>query len=202
MTIQVIGGGLAGCEAAWQAAERGLDVILTEMKPQKKTPAHHCDTFAELVCSNSFKAARVNSAAGLLKEEDIPDKYRKLLGDSKGARINNMVCDIVYNSLDKDCVSPSEEFKEGIAGIRQFMFDNLYFVDAVMGNEARSDRMIKMLFDYHTDKANFDELPVFFRQISERDGIVQAVTDYIASMTDTYAMRLFEKIYLPTIWKD
>ena len=124
------------------------------------------------------------------------------MGDSKGARINNMVCDIVYNSFDKDCVSPSDEFKEGIAGIRQFMFDNLYFVDAVMGNEARSDRMIKMLFDYHTDKANFDELPVFFRQISERDGIVQAVTDYIASMTDTYAMRLFEKIYLPTIWKD
>ena len=139
--------------------------------------------------------------AGLLKEEDIPDKFRKLLGTSKGARINNMVCDIVYNSYDKDYVSPSDEFKEGIAGIRQFMFDNLYFIDAVKGNEARSDRMIKMLFDYHTDKAHFDELPEFYQQVAERDGIVQAVTDYIASMTDTYAMRLFETIYLPTIWK-
>ncbi len=69
MTIRVIGAGLAGCEAAWQIAKRGLDVTLVEMKPKKKTPAHHTDTFAELVCSNSLKAARVNSAAGLLKEE-------------------------------------------------------------------------------------------------------------------------------------
>ena len=69
MTIRVIGAGLAGCEAAWQIAKRGLDVELIEMKPVKKTPAHHTDTFAELVCSNSLKAARVNSAAGLLKEE-------------------------------------------------------------------------------------------------------------------------------------
>ncbi len=69
MNIRVIGAGLAGCEAAWQIAQRGLKVELVEMKPEKKTPAHHTDMFAELVCSNSLKAARINSAAGLLKEE-------------------------------------------------------------------------------------------------------------------------------------
>lgn len=69
MTVKVIGAGLAGCEAAWQLAKRGVSVELCEMKPQKKTPAHKTDMLAELVCSNSFKAARVNSAAGLLKEE-------------------------------------------------------------------------------------------------------------------------------------
>ncbi len=69
MTVRVIGAGLAGCEAAWQLAERGIKTELYEMKPNKKTPAHHTDLYAELVCSNSFKAARVNSAAGLLKEE-------------------------------------------------------------------------------------------------------------------------------------
>ena len=69
MTIRVIGGGLAGCEAAWQIAQRGADVLLVEMKPRKKTPAHHTDMLAELVCSNSLKASAVNSAAGLLKEE-------------------------------------------------------------------------------------------------------------------------------------
>lgn len=67
--VRVIGGGLAGCEAAWQLAKRGVQVQLYEMKPKKKTPAHSTDMLAELVCSNSFKAARVNSAAGLLKEE-------------------------------------------------------------------------------------------------------------------------------------
>lgn len=69
MTVNVIGAGLAGCEAAWQIARRGIKVRLFEMKPHKKSPAHHSDNFAELVCSNSLKAARFASAAGMLKQE-------------------------------------------------------------------------------------------------------------------------------------
>lgn len=67
--VTVIGAGLAGCEAAWQLANAGINVRLCEMKPAKYTPAHKYSGFAELVCSNSLKASRVNSAAGLLKEE-------------------------------------------------------------------------------------------------------------------------------------
>lgn len=68
-SITVIGAGLAGCEAVWQIAGRGIPVTLIEMKPKCYTPAHHNPNFAELVCSNSLKAQRVDSAAGLLKEE-------------------------------------------------------------------------------------------------------------------------------------
>lgn len=67
--INVIGAGLAGCEAAWQAAKRGVKVKLYEMKPQKYSPAHHYETFAELVCSNSLRSDRIENAVGLLKEE-------------------------------------------------------------------------------------------------------------------------------------
>lgn len=67
--VIVIGAGLAGCEAAWQLAKAGLNAELWEMKPEKFTPAHKYKGFAELVCSNSLKASRLNSAAGLLKEE-------------------------------------------------------------------------------------------------------------------------------------
>ena len=67
--VTIIGAGLAGCEAAWQLANAGIKVKLCEMKPAKYTPAHKYSGFAELVCSNSLKASRVNSAAGLLKEE-------------------------------------------------------------------------------------------------------------------------------------
>ena len=67
--VKVIGAGLAGCEAAWQLAERGFSVKLYEMKPHKKSPAHHCDDFAELVCSNSLRGDRLENAVGLLKEE-------------------------------------------------------------------------------------------------------------------------------------
>ena len=65
----VIGAGLAGCEAAWQLAERGIHVRLIEMKPHKMSPAHHSEQFAELVCSNSFRGDRLTNAVGLLKEE-------------------------------------------------------------------------------------------------------------------------------------
>ena len=69
MYINVIGAGLAGCECAYQIAKRGINVRLFEMKPTKKTAAHKSDLFCELICSNSLKALRIESAAGLLKEE-------------------------------------------------------------------------------------------------------------------------------------
>ena len=69
MTVTVVGAGLAGCEAAWQLAKRGVNVRLMEQKPLRRTPAHHADTFAELVCSNSLRAAPVSTGPGLLKAE-------------------------------------------------------------------------------------------------------------------------------------
>ena len=67
--VIVIGAGLAGCEAAWQLAKRGIPVVLHEMKPEKMSPAHHSNTFAELVCSNSLRSDQLENAVGLLKEE-------------------------------------------------------------------------------------------------------------------------------------
>ena len=67
--IDIIGGGLAGCEAAWQLAKRGIKVRLYEMKPNKMSPAHHSKNLSELVCSNSLRASSIENAAGLLKEE-------------------------------------------------------------------------------------------------------------------------------------
>lgn len=67
--LNIIGAGLAGCEAAWQAAKKGVEVRLYEMKPQKFSPAHHLESFAELVCSNSLRSDRLENAVGLLKAE-------------------------------------------------------------------------------------------------------------------------------------
>jgi len=69
MQITIIGAGLAGCEAAWQAAREGCDVTLYEMKPQRFSPAHESENLAELVCSNSLRGAGMNNAVGCLKEE-------------------------------------------------------------------------------------------------------------------------------------
>ena len=71
MKVKVIGAGLAGSEAAWQLANRGIEVELYEMRPAKKSPAHHTGDFAELVCSNSLRGDRLENAVGLLKEEPL-----------------------------------------------------------------------------------------------------------------------------------
>ena len=68
-TVRVVGGGLAGCEAAWQLAQAGHDVTLIEQKPHKRTPAQVTNRLCELVCSNSLRSANVENAVGLIKEE-------------------------------------------------------------------------------------------------------------------------------------
>ena len=67
--IRIVGGGLAGCEAAWQVASAGLPVTLYEMRPVRATAVHKTDRLAELVCSNSFRGDKIDNAVGLLKEE-------------------------------------------------------------------------------------------------------------------------------------
>ena len=67
--VTVVGAGLAGCEACWQLIKRNIPVTLIEMRPQKSSPAHHSENFAELVCSNSLRSNDINNAVGLLKQE-------------------------------------------------------------------------------------------------------------------------------------
>lgn len=107
--INVIGAGLAGCEAAWQIAKRGIKVNLYDMKPHKFSPAHKSENLCELVCSNSFKADRIDSAAGLLKEElrhldsliiKCADKCRVPAGGALAvdrAKFSSMVTEIIKN---------------------------------------------------------------------------------------------------------
>src|SRR6476469_9847349 len=85
--VHVIGGGLAGSEAAWQLAERGFDVVLHEMRPVRGTEAHKTDRLAELVCSNTFKSTEVTNAHGLLKAEmrlRAADEARVAAGSALG----------------------------------------------------------------------------------------------------------------------
>ncbi len=117
MHINVIGAGLAGCETAYQIAKRGIRVKLYEMKPQKKSPAHKSDLFCELVCSNSFKADRVSSAAGLLKEEmrrldslllKAADKARVPAGGALAVDreiFSKYVTDVIRNNENIDIIS-------------------------------------------------------------------------------------------------
>lgn len=115
--INVIGAGLAGCEAAWQIAERGIKVNLYDMKPKKFSPAHKSENLCELVCSNSFKAERIDSAAGLLKEElrkmnslvvECADKCKVPAGGALAVdrdKFSSMVTDKIRNHKNINFIS-------------------------------------------------------------------------------------------------
>ena len=81
--VTVIGAGLAGCECAWQLAGRGIPVRLIEMKPQKMSPAHVSENFAELVCSNSLRSDELTNAVGLLKEELRRARFRSCIASAE-----------------------------------------------------------------------------------------------------------------------
>lgn len=135
---------------------------------------------------------------GILKESDIPIDITNVLGHSKRDRINTLITDIVSHSIDKPKVSLSKIVGEKCDELRSFMFERVYFNNKAKSEEVKANLMIEQL--YHFYKSNPDRLPDFYRDNIEKWGLDNAVTNYIASMTDPFAIREFEKIFVPSSW--
>lgn len=122
--------------------------------------------------------------AGVLTEEALPDAAVSVLGSGKRRRINNMVWDIVSLSIGKDFVSQSDKFSAATAVLRKFMFENVYLAEHAIREEARAKEWLSKLYDYYRD--HLETVPEFYLKFSGSPE--QAITDYMASMTDTYAI--------------
>lgn len=136
---------------------------------------------------------------GILKETSIPKEYTSVLGDSTKSRLNTMIRDIVKNSMDSDDIKASDEIFEAMTGIRHFMFKNVYVGSEAKQEETKADKMIECLFGYYME--NVSALPeeyVAMIDAGTADEIV--VCDYIAGMTDNYAINRFRSIYEPRAW--
>ncbi len=137
--------------------------------------------------------------AGLIKESDLPDDAIKVLGKSKSARINNMVTDIVRMSLDKNFVSYSDEFKEAENTLRNFLFENLYTGGLAKIEEVKANTMIELIYEAHVKKPEL--LPKTYYAMLDKEEKERVITDYIAGMTDGYAISRFNELFVPKIWK-
>lgn len=133
--------------------------------------------------------------AGMLSEEMLPKAAVAVLGTGKRARINNMVGDVVENSLGKPMVRQSDEFAEASLLLRKFMFDNVYLAEDAIREEARAKQLLSDLFGFYLD--NPDKVPPLYLKLA--DSPVGAAVDYMASMTDTYAIGEMKK-YLGYDW--
>lgn len=134
--------------------------------------------------------------AGILKETDIPAHIRDALGHSKSKRINRLVLSTVNNS--KTDIILGDDCAEAFAELHDFMFDRVYTNPECKGEEVRAVEMIKWLYEYFL--SNPDEMPSDYKMIMEKEGVERAACDYIAGMTDHYAVDIFESLFIPRSW--
>jgi len=139
---------------------------------------------------------------GILSEADIPPKFRKILGNSTKERLNTITHDVIVNSMDKPVVCMSEEVDEAMQGLRRFMFENVYRNPLAKREENKAVEMVKNLYAYYLD--NPEKLPEEYLQMMRLrgDATEQIICDYIAGMTDNYAVKVFQEIFIPESWKN
>jgi dGTPase len=137
--------------------------------------------------------------AGILCIEDIPLEIRKVLGDGHSQRINTMVSSVINESIDKPYVKMSDEVGEAMMELRSFLFANIYTNKIVKAEEDKAIEMLGTLFTYFVKRP--EELPQIYRKNLETESVERCVCDYIAGMTDRYAVDLFRELFVPNSWR-
>lgn len=133
---------------------------------------------------------------GILKPEDLPEECLQVLGSDHRTRINTMVVDVVETSLGKNLVSMSDRVWEATNSLRDFLFSEVYIGSKAKTEEQKAKRVVKELFEYYME--NPRDLPENLKlQLEQGDSISRVVTDYIAGMTDRYAINRFSQLYVP-----
>lgn len=138
--------------------------------------------------------------AGLIAEESLPEECISVLGRTHRDRINNLVYNLVENSAGKPYITLSDEFERALDGLRSYMFANLYTQSEAKYEEVKAKRLIESLFDYFVK--NPDELPGLYKNLLSEYGVQTVVCDYIAAMSDRYAVKVFSDIYIPKGWQE
>ena len=138
----------------------------------------------------------------ILCEEDIPKELRNTLGDTTTKRFDCFTHDIIRNSEDKNDICMSDEIAEAMKELRQFMFDNVYTNPRVKSEETKAERLVEFLYDHYLH--NQEKLPEEYRALMQKRGtsLERAVCDYVSSMSDRYAVAMFNELFLPSSWKE
>lgn len=137
----------------------------------------------------------------VIQEEEIPENCVRVLGSTLRERLNTLIHDIVSNSMGKNDIIMSEEKHEALLSLRKYMFENVYVSSAAKAEEGKAERMIGQLFEYYVK--HVEELPEeYTRMIWEQGETVERVVcDYIAGMTDRYAVSTYQNLMVPETWR-
>ena len=137
--------------------------------------------------------------AHVLSEDDIPLEYREILGYNTRARLNTLIHDIILNSQNTACIHMSPEIEKAMQDLRSFMFVHVYKNPVAKSEEVKAKELLSRLFSYYMK--HLDKLPLqFLKMIEAGEAKDRVVCDYIAGMTDQYAIAKFEEYFVPKAW--
>ncbi|MEE0931089.1 MAG: deoxyguanosinetriphosphate triphosphohydrolase [Acutalibacteraceae bacterium] len=136
--------------------------------------------------------------AGVIKENDIPKRFTDVLGNSTSQRINTLVYSLITNSTGGE-LKMDDDIAKAYEGIHDYMFERVYRNPYAKKEEKKIPDLVSKLFEYY--KKYPDKLDNFFRDIAEKEGIERAVCDYIAGMTDQYAIQVYSNLFVPKKWQ-
>jgi len=136
----------------------------------------------------------------IITERDLPRQYSEILGTSVKERLDIMIHDIINNSLEKPDIVMSEDVENAMRSLRQWMFDNVYKSKAAKAEEYKAQQLIVRLYEYYMD--HVEMLPEEYRDMMEYrlESKERVVCDYIAGMSDSYAIDQFEELFVPKAW--
>ena len=135
---------------------------------------------------------------GVIFPMDIPLEVSNVLGFTHGDRINTLVHDAITASQGQDHIVQSHPVEEAMLALKDFMFASVYTNPLAKGEEGKAQNMLQALFQYY--QGNPDELPSDFQTIRLEDGVDRAVCDYIAGMTDPFAVEKYKELFIPKGW--
>ena len=136
--------------------------------------------------------------AGILNKEDIPKHLTDILGETHSKRIDTMIRSVVAHGIEND-IGFTEPCGEATMELREFMFSRVYRNSKAKSEDGKVVEMIQHLYDYY--KKNVDKLPAEYSKFIDEDGIDRVVCDYIACMTDRYALTKYEELFIPKVWQ-
>jgi len=135
--------------------------------------------------------------AGLLTLEDVPSEIREALGDSNSQRINAIISDLILNSREGE-VSMSPAMWDIYETFHNFMYEQVYYNPVAKSEESKVKGIIGGIYEYYVSHS--DKLPDDYKKIAQRDGLERSVCDYVAGMTDKYALEVYSNIFIPMAW--
>jgi dGTPase len=133
-----------------------------------------------------------------LTDDDLPKDILRILGHNHSQRVNTLVCDAITTSREAGAVCLSPEVDTALKDLRSFMFEKVYRNPVAKSEESKAKVMLQKLFEYYY--ANPEQLPEDFQPQMSFDGLERTVCDYIAGMTDNYAVDKYTEIFIPTGW--